>query len=144
MARKGMTMKYLFAVITIIFICCTGKNTIHSNKPVINITTDELINKLNLDEQQTIDAYKQCRIQLTDIITSTGRPKDNIPKFDASYIVFSDLKSQGWTILAYFDQIVVDDLHIGSSITIQGELKTVERYQNGMYIFIHKCDIIDR
>ena len=137
-----MSIKYFFILNFFLFMCCTSENNINSNKKIINISTEELINKLNMNEQQTIEDYKQHLIQITDVITSIGRPKDNIPKYDASYIVFGDI-DEIKVVVAYFDQIVVDDLHIGDTITIQGNLISVERYQDGsMYVDIKKCNII--
>jgi hypothetical protein len=139
-----MSIKYFFVLNVFLLICCTGKNNLNQNKEVINVTTEELINKLNMNEQQTIDDYKQYRVQITDIIKSIGRPKDNVPKFDASYIVFGDYDEMvRKVVVARFDQIVVDDLDIGDTITIQGNLVSVEKYQDGsMHVELKRCDII--
>lgn len=127
-----------------LFICCTSKNDINSNKEVINTSTEELITKFTINEQQMINDYNQHRVQITDVITSIGRPKDNIPKFDASYIVFGDIDEMfRKVVVVYFDQIKVDDLHIGDTITIQGNLTSVAKNHDGsMRIEIKKCDII--
>jgi hypothetical protein len=140
-----VSIKYFFVLNVFLLICCTGKNNLNPNKEVINVTTEELINKLNMNEQQTIEDCKQYRVQITDIIMSIGRPKDNIPKFDASYIVFGDYDEMiRKVVVAYFDKIAVDDLHVGDTITIQGDLISVKRYQDGsMGVELKRCDIIN-
>jgi hypothetical protein len=49
-----VSLKYFFILISFLFLCCTDKNNINPNKKIISISTDELINKLNMNEQQTI------------------------------------------------------------------------------------------
>jgi hypothetical protein len=111
----------------------------NNEKIILNITPLELIEKLNKNEQETIDDYTNFRIQVTGMITSTARPMGNIIRYDefgnlidniqkSSIIIFGN-EEWGWEIFFYFDEIVVDDLHIGDFITIQGDLETVERHQ---------------
>jgi hypothetical protein len=140
-------MKYFFIFgVLFMFICCLNKddnkdNTdIKTETEIISITPMELIEKFKLNGQQTINDYKMFRIQITGAITSRSIPRgkpiiydesgnliDNIPK--STWIVFGDIEEYGWEIFFYFDEIVVDGLHIGDTITIQGDLVAMKRYQ---------------
>jgi hypothetical protein len=119
------------------FICCPNKNNTKTGKEIISITPLELVEKFNLNEQQTIDYYKLFRIQITEVITEINRPmRDREDAFgniidyqEVSIIVFGDVYECGWEVFFYIDGIVDRDIHIGDTITIQGSLKTVERHK---------------
>jgi len=134
-------MKY-FYILGFIFILinCTNKenkNIKSIDNLIVVIDPLELINKLNYNEQKTIDDFKYSILQLSGIITSTAKPSGYIIRYDEfgnlinnipkTSIVTFGYEENGWEIFFHFNEIVVDFLNTGDVITIQGTLDTVER-----------------
>lgn len=138
-----------------------------------NITAMELVDKLNINEQTTVNDYKNYSIQITGVIAATARSRifpvaydeadeqmfENVPM--SSIIIFGNEEELGWEMFFHFNETVDKDLHIGDIITIQGSLENVERYKtlnskslrvpmtgeiqyrDVMYIDINDCVIIE-
>jgi len=138
---------FVFVVLLMLIICCITEEKMNSSefdKKIISITSMELIDKLNTNEQKTINDYKNYRIQINDVIAGIDIPRTYPIVYDesgnqmvgdfpiSSYIYFGG-EEWGWLILFYFNDIFKEikekDLHIGDIITIQGNFENVERYR---------------
>ena len=142
---------FVFVVLLAFIACCTGKEKMDSSKfdqKIISITSMELIDKLNIDEQATINEYKNHRIQMTGIIAGGGFRLMTLPVvFDESgkqifdNILITDTitfgkEEWGWQIFFDYDRIiktgVINDkvYYNGDIVTIQGSLEGIERYRS--------------
>jgi hypothetical protein len=146
-----------------------GRNKRGTGRETITITPTELLEKFELfelNEKLTINYYKKHRIQMAGVMTDKYITVDDVLRHDifgnlykkepsTSTIVFGDMKELGWEIWLHFQGIVVNDLHIGDTITIQGNLRKArmhkdfsvgmdeDYYRDVIIIDIKDCVIID-
>jgi hypothetical protein len=143
---------FVFVILLMIIICCANNEKMNSSKfdkKIISITAMELIEELNIDEQTTINDYKNYRIQITGVISEVPMPGPfpivydeaghqmfkNIPI--SEIIVLGDVEELGWEIFFHFDEKVDRNIHIGDVIAIQGSLGNVERFQSVIAESLH-------
>ena len=144
-------MLFVFVILSTLIICCTGKEKMNpddSDKKIVIITVGELLDKLIINEQATINEYKSHRIQMTSAVADGGhvfgrtvpvvfdesgeQMFDNIPVTET--IAFGK-EEWGWQIFFDFDRIikrgVINDkvFYNGDIVTIQGRLESVRRYR---------------
>jgi hypothetical protein len=141
---KGYEMKYnflLYVILSSVFYSCTinmrdeNKMTYMENE---TITATELISNFDSDKESIIKLYHGKTLEISDVVFSTGRPKDNIPRIDASYIIFGNFEKNNPCIQCYFDEIVVDDINDGDKIIIRGDFYGIENNK----IVLRKCRIL--
>ena len=132
--------------------CNCNTNTDRTKIEIINIAPKELADNINLNMEQTIDEYKNIRIQMTDKIRYVGPPPNfdefgNLIDSDNSQIIvyFGYSGKIYWDISFYFDEIINDDLYVGDIVTVQGDFESAERNQYGEDVFIHikNCVIVE-
>jgi hypothetical protein len=140
-------MKYFYIpIIFFILASCTGndgRNKRGTERETITITPTELLEKFELfefSEKSTKKYYKKHRIQMTGVMTNKNIMYDDVIKRDRfgnrymnapkSTIDFGDLQELGWEIWFYFDGNVVDELHTGDTVTIQGSLEKAKMYKD--------------
>lgn len=116
-------------------------NNNYKNQTYIEFDENSLIKAFINDEYTINKKINKKIILINGNISDTGRPKDNIPVSDSSYIVF------GYDpyIICYFNSIVVDDLNEGELISIIGKYrKYISHEKNRNVIVIGDCRIIKK
>ena len=150
---------FVFVVLLTLITCCTGKEKMNSgdyDKKIINITPMELIDKLIINEQATINEYKNHEIRMTGVITDGGYVLGlTVPVVydESGKQIFDDIpvtetiafgkEEWGWQIFFDFDKIikkgVIDDkvFYNGDIVTIQGRLEGIRRYRSVIAKSLH-------
>jgi hypothetical protein len=111
-----------FKILFMTFLICCEK---YEN--VIITDVENLCDEFKINKEAAIGKYKGKTIQITGVIFSINYPKDALPIFDASYIVFGNELIDGeFVILASFDAVTnTDNLKEGEQITIYGKFDTI-------------------
>jgi hypothetical protein len=127
--------------VIIIFSACNSVRD--EEEKIINIeyeriVADELISNFKQNNENVFESYQGKIVEISGTIFSTGRPKDNIPRVDASYIIFGSFEKNNPCIQCCFDEIVVDDLKEGDEIIIRGQFYNVENNT----IILRGCKIL--
>ena len=152
MGNKRKYFFRLFSKVTIFVLVLFLFSCSNNDVEVIKINADDLIKEFENNYQIASQKYKKKTIEITGEIIYRGFPKDNVPIWDASYIVFGRVDNRGshifsgnTMIMCYFDDVVVHDLRDNDIITIQCRFKKYETssYNETKDIVFRKGKIIN-